>query len=111
VERQVPHVTFGVAATVGIICGSLAYALASRTFRWEGFVGAEDTANHMIGGILMGFGGVTAPRLHHRAGPDRAFRRSRSARSSPSCPSSRVRAHDEVAVLAHAREGVRHAPN
>jgi len=53
-------VTFGVAATVGIICGSLAYALWSRTFRWEGFVSAEDTANHIIGGILMGFGGVTA---------------------------------------------------
>ena len=53
-------VTFGIAATVGIICGSLAYALASRTFRWEGFASAEDTANHIIGGILMGFGGVTA---------------------------------------------------
>ena len=53
-------VTFGIAATVGIICGSLAYALWSRTFRWEGFVNAEDTANHIVGGILMGFGGVTA---------------------------------------------------
>ena len=53
-------VTFGIAATIGIIAGSLAYALWSRTFRWEGFVSAEDTANHIIGGILMGFGGVTA---------------------------------------------------
>jgi uncharacterized membrane protein YedE/YeeE len=53
-------VTFGVAATAGIILGSLAYALASKTFRWEGFAGPEDTANHVIGGILMGFGGVTA---------------------------------------------------
>jgi uncharacterized membrane protein YedE/YeeE len=53
-------VTFGVAAVTGIILGSLAYALASRTFRWEGLAGAEDTANHVIGGILMGFGGVTA---------------------------------------------------
>jgi uncharacterized protein len=53
-------VTFGIAATVGIVCGSLAYALWSRTFRWEGFVSAEDTANHIVGGILMGFGGVTA---------------------------------------------------
>ena len=53
-------VTFGIAATLGIICGSLAYALWSRTFRWEGFANAEDTANHIIGGILMGFGGVTA---------------------------------------------------
>lgn len=53
-------VTFGIAAVVGIVLGSLAYALASRTFRWEGFAGAEDTANHVMGGILMGFGGVTA---------------------------------------------------
>jgi uncharacterized protein len=53
-------VTFGIAATLGIICGSFAYALWSRTFRWEGFVNAEDTANHVIGGILMGFGGVMA---------------------------------------------------
>jgi hypothetical protein len=52
--------TFGIAAVAGIILGSLAYALASRTFRWEGLSGAEDTANHIVGGILMGFGGVTA---------------------------------------------------
>src|SRR5206468_9242236 len=53
-------VTFGIAATLGIIAGSFAYAIASRTFRWEGFAGAEDTANHVAGGILMGFGGVLA---------------------------------------------------
>jgi hypothetical protein len=53
-------VTFGIAAVAGIVLGSLAYAIASRTFRWEGFAGAEDTANHVVGGILMGFGGVTA---------------------------------------------------
>ncbi len=53
-------VTFGIAATVGVILGSLCHALASRTFRWEGFAGAEDTANHVVGGLLMGFGGVTA---------------------------------------------------
>ena len=53
-------VTFGIAAAVGIIAGSFVYALASRTFRWEGLAGTEDTANHIIGGLLMGFGGVTA---------------------------------------------------
>jgi hypothetical protein len=53
-------VTFGVAAVVGIVAGSFAYAMASRTFRWEGLAGPEDTANHVIGGLLMGFGGVTA---------------------------------------------------
>jgi uncharacterized membrane protein YedE/YeeE len=52
--------TFGIAATMGIIAGSFVYAVASKTFRWEGFAGAEDTANHVIGGLLMGFGGVLA---------------------------------------------------
>jgi hypothetical protein len=53
-------VTFGIAAVAGIVLGSFAYAIASRSFRWEGFAGPEDTANHVIGGTLMGFGGVTA---------------------------------------------------
>jgi len=52
--------TFGIGATLGIIAGSFSYAVASRTFRWEGLAGAEDTANHVIGGLLMGFGGVLA---------------------------------------------------
>ena len=37
-----------------------AYALATRTFRWEGFRDAEDTGLHVLGGTLMGFGGITA---------------------------------------------------
>ena len=52
--------TFGIGATIGIILGSFAYAVASKTFRWEGLAGAEDTVNHVVGGILMGFGGVLA---------------------------------------------------
>jgi uncharacterized membrane protein YedE/YeeE len=52
--------TFGIGAVAGIIAGSFAYAVASKTFRWEGLAGAEDTANHVIGGLLMGFGGVLA---------------------------------------------------
>jgi uncharacterized membrane protein YedE/YeeE len=43
-----------------VIAGSLGYALASRSFRWEGFRDAEDTANHLIGAALMGFGGIVA---------------------------------------------------
>lgn len=54
------HVTLAVAAVAGVISGSLLYALATRTFRWEGFRGIEDTANHLIGAALMGAGGVTA---------------------------------------------------
>jgi uncharacterized membrane protein YedE/YeeE len=53
-------VTFGIAATLGVIAGSLVWSLATRTFRLEGFRDAEDTANHLVGGALMGFGGVTA---------------------------------------------------
>jgi uncharacterized membrane protein YedE/YeeE len=53
-------VTFGIASTAGVIAGSLAYALVSRTFRWEGFRDAEDTGMHIAGGLLMGFGGITA---------------------------------------------------
>ena len=53
-------ITYGIASAAGVILGSLAYALASRKFRWEGFRDAEDTANHLVGGALMGFGGITA---------------------------------------------------
>jgi uncharacterized membrane protein YedE/YeeE len=52
--------TFGIAAVVGTIVGSAAMALAMKTFRWEGFTTTEDLVNHIVGGILMGFGGVTA---------------------------------------------------
>jgi uncharacterized membrane protein YedE/YeeE len=53
-------ITYGIASAAGVIAGSAAYALATGTFRWEGFRDAEDTANHVVGGVLMGFGGITA---------------------------------------------------
>ena len=53
-------ITYGIASAAGVIAGSAAWALATKTFRWEGFRDAEDTAMHMLGGILMGFGGITA---------------------------------------------------
>ena len=53
-------VTFGIAGVLGILVGSAAMALATKSFRWEGFTTTEDLANHVVGGILMGFGGVTA---------------------------------------------------
>jgi uncharacterized membrane protein YedE/YeeE len=52
--------TIGVVAVLGMICGSAIVALVIKTFRWETFTNAEDTANHLIGGALMGFGGITA---------------------------------------------------
>jgi hypothetical protein len=53
-------ITFGIMAALGVIAGSFVYAKASGSFRWESFANVEDLANHMIGGVLMGFGGVTA---------------------------------------------------
>ena len=52
--------TIGIVSTLGVVVGSAAVALATRTFRWEGFGGTEDTANHLVGALLMGVGGVTA---------------------------------------------------
>jgi hypothetical protein len=54
------YVSLGIAAVLGMIAGSFAYAVATRQFRWEGFHGVEDTANHLVGAALMGVGGVTA---------------------------------------------------
>ncbi len=54
------RVTFGVASAIGIILGAAAWALSSRQFRFEGFASATDTRNHVVGAVLMGFGGVTA---------------------------------------------------
>jgi uncharacterized membrane protein YedE/YeeE len=53
-------VTFGIAGVLGMIVGSGAMAIAQRAFRWEGFGSVEDVANHIVGGVMMGFGGVTA---------------------------------------------------
>ncbi|MEF9996660.1 MAG: YeeE/YedE family protein [Burkholderiaceae bacterium] len=52
--------TLGVAAVVGVVAGSSAVAWLGGRFRWEGFASTEDTANHLVGAALMGFGGVTA---------------------------------------------------
>jgi hypothetical protein len=52
--------TFGVAAALGVPLGSAAVALATREFRWEGFANTGDLGHHLIGALLMGFGGVTA---------------------------------------------------
>jgi uncharacterized membrane protein YedE/YeeE len=52
--------TVGIASVIGVIAGSSLSAIVSKTFRWEGFGGTEDVANHLVGGTLMGIGGVTA---------------------------------------------------
>jgi len=52
--------TFGIATVLGMVAGSLAYALATRSFRLESFRDANDLIAHLAGGALMGFGGVLA---------------------------------------------------
>ena len=51
---------FGIAVVFGILCGSLFYALASGGFRIETFSDRADMINHLVAGVLMGFGGVLA---------------------------------------------------
>jgi uncharacterized protein len=52
--------TVGVVSVVGVVVGSFLYAIATRSFRWEGFRDTQDTALHLAGAVLMGIGGVTA---------------------------------------------------
>jgi uncharacterized membrane protein YedE/YeeE len=52
--------TIGIVSVVGVVAGSAAYSLLTKSFRWEGFRNAGDTANHLVGAVLMGIGGVTA---------------------------------------------------
>ena len=53
-------VTFGIASALGVIVGAAIHALLSRGFRIESFRDTGDLVRHMLGGLLMGFGGVTA---------------------------------------------------
>ncbi len=57
---KVSMLTFGVMALAGVILGSFLWSLVSRSFRIEWFASGKDFLNHLIGAILMGFGGVLA---------------------------------------------------
>ncbi len=50
--------TFGVVSVLGVIFGSLLWSLVTRSFRIEWFNSFKDFYMHMIGAVLMGFGGV-----------------------------------------------------
>lgn len=54
------HVTFGVASVFGVVMGSFIYSVFNRSFRWEYFNSPQDMFRHIVGAILMGFGGITA---------------------------------------------------
>ena len=50
--------TFGIVASLGVIIGSFLWALFTKTLRFEWFASFQDFKTHVIGAILMGFGGV-----------------------------------------------------
>ncbi len=51
-------ITFGMAASLGVVLGSCLYALTSRSLRIEWFASFADLWGHLVGGALMGIGGV-----------------------------------------------------
>ncbi len=53
-------IVLGVAIVFGVILGSFLMSLWKRSFRFEWFASVGDFFNHVVGGILMGFGGVLA---------------------------------------------------
>jgi len=50
----------GVVSVFGVILGSLLYAVISRSFRIEWFSSPQDFFQHLVGGLLMGYGGFVA---------------------------------------------------
>ena len=50
--------TFGVVSVLGVIFGSFIWTMVTRSFRIEWFNSFKDFYMHMIGAVLMGFGGV-----------------------------------------------------
>ena len=52
--------TFGIMAFLGVVAGSLLWSLLSRSFRFEWFSSFRDFVNHLVGAVLMGFGGTLA---------------------------------------------------
>ena len=50
--------TLGIVSVVGVTAGACVASISDRSFRWEGFGSVEDLANHLVGAILMGIGGV-----------------------------------------------------
>ncbi|WP_210543118.1 YeeE/YedE family protein [Rhodoferax sp. PAMC 29310] len=52
--------SYGVMVSLGTLLGSAVLALARKEFRIESFQNSRDMLNHLVGGALMGFGGITA---------------------------------------------------
>jgi uncharacterized membrane protein YedE/YeeE len=52
------EINFGIAVVLGMIVGSFLDAVSTGNFRVEAFANRADMRNHLIAGVLMGFGGV-----------------------------------------------------
>lgn len=52
--------TFGVMLALGVLVGAAVTARVRGDFRLESFSGPKELGEHLLGGVLMGFGGVTA---------------------------------------------------
>ncbi|MDZ7812024.1 MAG: YeeE/YedE family protein [Ideonella sp.] len=53
-------VSFGVLLSLGVVLGAAVSAKLRGEFRVEGFKDVADLRGHLLGGVMMGFGGVTA---------------------------------------------------
>ena len=52
------QINFGIAVALGMIVGSFLYAIMSNSFRIETFSNRSEMVSHLVGAVLMGFGGV-----------------------------------------------------
>ena len=52
--------SLGIVSVLGVVSGSFVMSRLEGSFRLEGFGSVEDLANHLVGAVLMGVGGVTA---------------------------------------------------
>jgi uncharacterized membrane protein YedE/YeeE len=52
--------SIGVCSVLGVVVGAHVSARLKQGLRWESFADADDLKRHVLGGVLMGVGGVTA---------------------------------------------------
>lgn len=50
----------GLVVVPAVVLGAAASAVLTGTFHWQGFSSVEELTHHLVGGVLMGVGGVTA---------------------------------------------------
>lgn len=52
------QINFGISVVFGMLAGSFLYGIVTGSFRIEGFANKGDLVNHIVAGMMMGFGGV-----------------------------------------------------